>query len=214
MNDTHNTHTSYTNYQKFKIVLLGDQSVGKSSILSRFVSDSFQENHNSTIGVDFIVKTIVCDDKTYKIHFWDTAGQERFHSLIPSYIKNCQVAILVYDVNKRKSFENLSRWQESVLEEKGDEIMLGIMGNKTDLEQREVSTEEGLRYAQGINALFLEGSAKNGQKVNEFLRLVCKTLIDNETEQNRVKDEKSNDSFEKLTKRDLEIEENKRKKCC
>ena len=80
---------SVSNFKKFKLVFLGDQSVGKSSVISRYVYDTFEDSSNPTIGVDFVVKSVYSGENTYKIHFWDTAGQERFKSLIPSYIKDC-----------------------------------------------------------------------------------------------------------------------------
>ena len=123
MSSSDKNDKAYGSFRKFKVVLMGDQSVGKSCILGRFVSDSFEENTNSTIGVDFVVKTILNENINYKFHFWDTAGQERFHSLIPSYVKNCQVVILVYDVTNLKSFENLKKWHKMVLEEKEDDII-------------------------------------------------------------------------------------------
>lgn len=89
MDQEEQLNISVTNYKKFKIVFLGDQSVGKSSIINRYVNDHFEEGMNPTIGVDFVVKSVYSGDNTYKIHFWDTAGQERFKSLIPSYIKDC-----------------------------------------------------------------------------------------------------------------------------
>ena len=95
-----------SNFKKFKIVILGDQSVGKTCLLTRIVYKKFQIT-SPTVGVDFFVKTHYKNDKTYKLHFWDTAGQERFKALIPNYIKDCQVAIVVYDVTSKKSFESV-----------------------------------------------------------------------------------------------------------
>lgn len=145
---------SVTNFKKFKLAFLGDQGVGKSSILMKYVYDSFEDNINPTIGVDFVVKSIYSGDKTYKIHFWDTAGQERFKSLIPQYIKDCQVAIIVYDVTRKESFENVLDWYENIQNERGDEIILGLLGNKIDLEDRQVSTVEGFKRAEEIKAIF------------------------------------------------------------
>jgi Ras-related protein Rab-6A len=173
---------SISNFKKYKLVFLGDQSVGKSCIISRYVYDSFDPNSNPTIGVDFVVKSVYSGDNTYKIHFWDTAGQERFQSLIPSYIKDCQVAILVYDITSRKSFENLNKWYNSILNERGDDIIIGILANKVDLGNREVSTEEGFKKAEGWKALFQECSAKTGENVTSFFKLVLDMMIRNSEE--------------------------------
>ena len=162
MADNQDLNLSVSNFKKFKLVFLGDQSVGKSSIISRYVYDTFDNSANPTIGVDFVVKSIYYGDNTYKIHFWDTAGQERFKSLIPSYIKDCQIAVLVYDVTSRKSFDNISGWYENIQNERGDDIILGLLANKVDLENRVVSTEEGFKKAESIKAIFMECSAKTG----------------------------------------------------
>ena len=174
---------SVTNFKKFKLVFLGDQSVGKSSIISRYVYDTFEDSLNPTIGVDFVVKSIYSGDNTYKIHFWDTAGQERFKSLIPSYIKDCQVAILVYDITRKSSFDNIKSWYDNILNERGDDIILGLLGNKNDLVNREVTTEEGFKKAEEIGALFHECSAKTGDNLTAFFKLVLETLIKNVDEE-------------------------------
>ena len=168
---------SVSNFKKFKLVFLGDQSVGKSSIISRYVFDTFDPASNPTIGVDFVVKSIYSGDNTYKFHFWDTAGQERFKTLIPSYIKDCQIAILVYDVSNRKSFDSIESWWENIRSERGDDFVLGLLANKVDCEKREVSTEEGFKKAEKMNALFQECSAKTGENLNSFFKIVLETLI-------------------------------------
>ena len=176
-NESNDLSISISNFKKFKLVFLGDQGVGKSCIISRYVYDSFDPHANPTIGVDFVVKSVYSGENTYKIHFWDTAGQERFQSLIPSYIKDCQVAVLVYDVNSRKSFENISKWHASILNERGDDIIIGLIGNKIDLQGRQVSTEEGLKKAESFGALFQECSAKTNENITPFFKLVLDMLI-------------------------------------
>ncbi len=185
MADNQDLNLSVSNFKKFKLVFLGDQSVGKSSIISRYVYDTFDNSANPTIGVDFVVKSIYYGDNTYKIHFWDTAGQERFKSLIPSYIKDCQIAVLVYDVTNRKSFDDIMGWYENIQNERGDDIILGLLGNKVDLENRVVSTEEGFKKAEGIKAIFMECSAKTGENLHTFFKMMLETLIkSSEEEQN------------------------------
>ena len=168
---------SISSYKKFKVVFLGDQSVGKSCIISRYSFDSFDGNSNATIGVDFMVKSVFHHGQTYKVHFWDTAGQERFHSLIPSYIKDCEIAVLVYDVNKRGSFDSIDKWIAKIREERGDSINLAVVGNKIDLDAREVATEEGLAKALSLGAIFCEVSAKQGTNVTKFFETVLDKLL-------------------------------------
>jgi len=134
---------------KCKIVFLGDQSVGKTSIINRFIFDNFTGNEQvkivaskPTVGVDFVSKTINVENKTLRMQLWDTAGQERFHSLIPSYIKDSHAAIIVYDITSKffvdcadeNSYSNIVKWVEDVKEVRGEEAAIFILGNKVDLD--------------------------------------------------------------------------------
>lgn len=169
---------STANFKKYKVVFVGDQSVGKSSLIARYVYDTFDQGTSPTIGVDFMVKSIYSGGNTYKIHFWDTAGQERFKSLIPSYVKDCQIAILVYDITSATSFENIDNWYDNIRQQRGEDIILGLIGNKLDLEPRAVSTTEGFKKAESIGAMFQECSALSGENIKEFFKLVLGSLID------------------------------------
>ncbi|SCU87389.1 LAME_0D09912g1_1 [Lachancea meyersii CBS 8951] len=164
---------------KYKIVFLGEQGVGKTSLITRFMYDTFDDHYQATIGIDFLSKTMYLDDKTIRLQLWDTAGQERFRSLIPSYIRDSHVAIVVYDVTSKKSFEYIDKWVEDVKAERGEEnVVLCIVGNKNDLsDERQVSTEEGERKAQVLNAtIFIETSTKAGFNVKNLFRKIAKTL--------------------------------------
>ncbi|CEP63414.1 Rab family GTPase YPT6 LALA0_S08e01926g [Lachancea lanzarotensis] len=164
---------------KYKIVFLGEQGVGKTSLITRFMYDTFDDHYQATIGIDFLSKTMYLDDKTIRLQLWDTAGQERFRSLIPSYIRDSHVAIVVYDVTSKKSFEYIDKWVEDVKSERGEEnVVLCIVGNKNDLsDERQVSTEEGERKAQVLNAkIFIETSTKVGFNVKNLFRKIAKTL--------------------------------------
>jgi len=210
--DTNDLNISVTNFKKFKLVFLGDQSVGKSSIISRYVYDTFEGALNPTIGVDFVIKSVYSGEKTYKIHFWDTAGQERFKSLIPSYIKDCQVAIMVYDVNQRGSFNNIDSWYENIKNERGDDIIFGLLGNKIDLDNRKVTTEEGFKKAEKINALFQEVSAKTGDNINPFFKLVLETLIKNYDDEQNKDDKNNGHNLEEVRKKTNDKSD--KKGCC
>lgn len=106
--------------QKEKLVFLGDQGAGKTSIITRFMYDTFDNTkYEATIGIDFLSKTMYLEDRTIRLQLWDTAGQERFHALIPSYIRDSSVAVVVYDVTNRASFQNTARWIEDVRNEVG-----------------------------------------------------------------------------------------------
>ncbi|KAK7237092.1 retrograde vesicle-mediated transport protein [Aureococcus anophagefferens] len=107
---------------KYKLVFLGDQGVGKTCIINRFVYDSFDKNYQATIGIDFLSKTMYLEDRTVRLQLWDTAGQERFRSLIPSYIRDSSVAVVVYDTTARASFLDSSKWIADVRAERGDDV--------------------------------------------------------------------------------------------
>ncbi|WFD39776.1 GTPase Ryh1 [Malassezia japonica] len=164
--------------RKFKLVFLGEQSVGKTSLITRFMYDTFDGNYQATIGIDFLSKTMYLDDRTVRLQLWDTAGQERFRSLIPSYIRDSSVAIVVYDVTNRDSFKSTSKWVEDVRAERGNEVIIALVGNKTDLsDKREVSTEEGEQRAKEYNnVMFIETSAKAGHNVKSLFKKIAQAL--------------------------------------
>lgn len=167
---------------KYKLVFLGDQSVGKTSIITRFMYDKFDNTYQATIGIDFLSKTMYLEDRTVRLQLWDTAGQERFRSLIPSYIRDSSVAIVVYDVSSRASFVSTVRWIEEVRSERHvDDVMIVLVGNKSDVmnEKRQVSIEEGDSKARDLNVMFMETSAKAGFNIKVRARVRAKPETDN-----------------------------------
>jgi len=167
---------------KYKLVFLGDQSVGKTSIITRFMYDTFDSTYQATIGIDFLSKTMYLEDRTVRLQLWDTAGQERFRSLIPSYIRDSSVAIIVYDITNRTSFMNTMKWIDDVRSERGNDVIMMLVGNKTDLaDKRQVSVEEGEAKAKEYDIMFIETSAKAGFNIKALFRKVASALpgIDN-----------------------------------
>jgi len=163
--------------RKFKLVFLGEQSVGKTSIITRFMYDTFDNTYQATIGIDFLSKTMYLEDRTVRLQLWDTAGQERFRSLIPSYIRDSSVAIVVYDITNDASFKQVPKWIEDVRAERGSDVIIMLVGNKTDLaDKREVSTEEGEKKANEMGVMFIETSAKAGYNVKQLFRRVAAAL--------------------------------------
>jgi len=147
--------------QLFKILLIGDSGVGKSSILLRFTDDDFEEDHPATIGVDFKTKLITLDGKRVNLTIWDTAGQEKFRSLTSSYYRGTHGIILVYDVTKRVSFLSLEQWLNEVeMYSTNQDVITLLVGNKVDKSEREVSREEAAKFAKAKSMLFIECSAK------------------------------------------------------
>ncbi|GAM18139.1 hypothetical protein SAMD00019534_013140, partial [Acytostelium subglobosum LB1] len=162
---------------KYKLVFLGDQSVGKTSIITRFMYDTFDITYQATIGIDFLSKTMYLEDRTVRLQLWDTAGQERFRSLIPSYIRDSSVAIVVYDITNRNSFLNTIKWIDDVRSERGNNVVIMLVGNKTDLaDKRQVSIEEGEAKAKEYEIMFTETSAKAGFNIKALFRKVASAL--------------------------------------
>ncbi|KAI9273007.1 ras-related protein rab-6A-like protein [Phascolomyces articulosus] len=163
--------------KKFKLVFLGEQSVGKTSLITRFMYDTFDNTYQATIGIDFLSKTMYLDDRTIRLQLWDTAGQERFRSLIPSYIRDSSVCVVVYDITNRNSFAHTTKWIDDVRAERGTDVIIVLVGNKTDLnDKRRVSVEEGEKKAREYNIMFIETSAKVGYNVKSLFRKIGHAL--------------------------------------
>ena len=152
----------------FKIVVIGDSGVGKSSICSRFANGVFDDRFVTTIGVDFEICTINLDADTAKLQIWDTAGQERFKSITSSYYRGAQGIIIVFDVTSWESFRNVKTWLEEVDERIGDGCIKLILGNKSDQQcKREISFDVAKNYADNLGIPYLETSAKNSTNVEQ-----------------------------------------------
>mmetsp|Transcript_94503 Transcript_94503/g.130185 ORF Transcript_94503/g.130185 Transcript_94503/m.130185 type:complete len:147 (+) Transcript_94503:48-488(+) len=134
----------------FKIVLVGDSGVGKTQLLSRFSRNEFTLESKTTIGVEFCTKTITNEDgKVIKAQIWDTAGQDRYRSVASAYYKGAVGALLVYDITKTESYENVSKWMEEIEKNGSESIVLMLIGNKSDLaKSREISQEDAAHYAE------------------------------------------------------------------
>jgi len=171
---------------KYKLVFLGDESVGKTSIITRFMYDHFDSNYQATIGIDFLSKTMYLDDHVIRLQLWDTAGQERFRSLIPSYIRDSSVAMIVYDTTNENSFKSVNKWVEDVREERGNDVVVMLVGNKADLqEDRQITTTQGEQKAAELNVIFMETSAKSGKNIKQLFRVVA-TKLPGMGEQNQL----------------------------
>ena len=162
----------------FKYIIIGDSAVGKSNILLRYVQDKFNEEFQSTIGVEFGTKNIEINNKICRVQIWDTAGQDRFRSITRNYYKGAHGIIVIYDVTNRKTFENVKNWIKQIKEEVSTKVSINLVGNKIDdTENRKVTEEEGKNLAESFGVSFFEASAKDGLGVNEcFLDLVKKTV--------------------------------------
>ncbi|XP_063807250.1 ras-related protein Rab-6A isoform X1 [Pseudophryne corroboree] len=184
--------------RKFKLVFLGEQSVGKTSLITRFMYDSFDNTYQATIGIDFLSKTMYLEDRTIRLQLWDTAGQERFRSLIPSYIRDSAAAVVVYDITNVNSFQQTTKWIDDVRTERGSDVIIMLVGNKTDLaDKRQVSIEEGERKAKELNVMFIETSAKAGYNVKQLFRRVAAALPGMESSQDKSREDMIDIKLEK-----------------
>ncbi len=162
---------------QFKLVLLGESAVGKSSLVLRFVKGQFHEFQESTIGAAFLTQTLCLDDTTVKFEIWDTAGQERYHSLAPMYYRGAQAAIVVYDITNGDTFARAKNWVRELQRQARPDIVIALAGNKSDLGQKRlVEYEEANAYAEENGLLFMETSAKNANNVNEIFLAIARKL--------------------------------------
>ncbi|CAA0816641.1 Ras-related protein RABA3 [Striga hermonthica] len=151
----------------FKVVVIGDSSVGKTQLLSRFAKNDFCLDSKSTIGVEFQTRTLKIKNKVIKAQIWDTAGQERYRAVTSAYYRGALGAMLVYDVTKRVTFDHVARWVEELRAHADNSIVIMLVGNKADLaaDSRAVPTEDAIEFAENQGLYFFEASALSGENV-------------------------------------------------
>ena len=186
----------------YKILLLGDSTVGKTCFLLRYTDDTFLDLHMATIGLDYRLKTMILDDhKIVKVQLWDTAGQDKFRAITKNYYKGARGIILIYDVTNVKSFDNITKWINEIKEEISEKVTIVLIGNKIDNEgERKITKEQGEKLAGEYNVAFFETSAKEGKGINESVFYLVQKIVETDPEiKNKGKK--------------LKIK-NKKKKCC
>ena len=169
-----------TKEHAYKILLLGDSSVGKTCFLKRYTDDTFQDAYLSTIGFDFKFKTVTLKSgKQVRVQLWDTAGQERFRTIAKSYYKGAHGIILMYDVTHQKSFDSMKKWLIQIKEEASSKVCIILVANKIDSEERVISKEDGQALANSYNLNIFESSAKENINVSEAFQDVVEGVAKN-----------------------------------
>ena len=166
---------------KCQLLIIGDSTVGKTSILSRFANGTFNSNYLATVGLDNFTKDEIIDNKTIRIKIWDTAGQERYKSLTKGFFRNAEGVMLVYDVTNSETYENLKFWLQSIKNNMSSdmgEIPIIIIGNKIDCEDREVIKEEAEKFWKEQGYQYFETSAKTGDNIDMTIKYLVKKVVD------------------------------------
>ena len=209
---------------KFKMIVVGDQNTGKSCILNRYANNIFEENYQATIGLDFQTKIVTINNQDVHLTLYDTAGQEKFRSLIPMYIREAQIILIVYDVTNKESFESIPKWFTDILNVKNDEAVFVLIGNKIDLtDNRKVTYDEGKKLANEKNIIFEELSAKNGTNFNELFNNKIYDAIykkfknkfdEIDKNQNNLYKDINTENNLKLKEKENNKNDKRNKKCC
>ena len=163
--------------ESLKVVLVGESGVGKTSMITQFIDQIFQEDQQSTTGGTFSTKDVICDgSKILRFEIWDTAGQEKYRSLTTMFYKDANAAVMVYDVTRAESFEELKNyWAKQIKENSPINIILVIAANKSDLiEQEQVDEGEARNFAKELNAIFISTSAKSSEGINSLFEEIAK----------------------------------------
>ena len=200
------------NAEFIKIMTLGNMKVGKTNFILKYTEDKFEESHISTIGLDFKIKKVEINNKHYQLLLFDTAGQERYKSIALNVIKDAHGILLMYDITDKATFDSIPDWIQSIKDLKGDDFPLILLGNKIDLEEeRNISKEEGQKFADKIGIQFFETSNKNGINIQEAGLALIKKII--EKKEKEKFDLNSSNSLQLSKKTKVKLSDDA-KRCC
>ena len=204
----------------FKIIVIGDSGVGKSCLTNRATTNLFEDTYNATVGFEFLSFNVKIDEKVIKLQIWDTCGQELYRSLITNFYRNSSLAIIVYAINFKDSFENIEMWLRELRTHSNPDAKVFLIGNKIDLEnERKITKEQGQNFAETNKLnLFIEASAKTGFNAKKIFIKAAKMLYDEHLKYKNVEDipnpngiETPEEKTEKLKKK---IDTKAKKGCC
>ena len=163
----------------FKIILIGDSSVGKTNIMNKYLKNQFKEDSRATVGVEFGSKQFEIDNRKIKAQIWDTAGQERYRAVTSAYYKGAKGAFIVYDVTRKETFDSVNRWISDILTTCDKNLTIILIGNKSDLEdQRQISKQQGEEKAKTYQLAFLETSALSGENLEKAFNMLINEIYE------------------------------------
>ena len=202
---------------RYKLIVIGDELVGKTAILNRFKNNQFNAIYEPTVGLEFQSIPILIDDQSVNLLLYDVSGHQKFRSLIPLYASDVNIILLIYDISKNESFNNIDKWFSFLNNINKNEVIFALVGNKSDLDyNRKVKIEEAEKYAKDHNFIFQEVSAMNGDGIQE---LFMNKLLDKIRTQLIQKGKNILEDEEEKLKVNIKNDENKtnskkKKKCC
>ena len=218
---TNGSQNKPSNYQYiFKLILIGNSGVGKSCILQRYMKHTFEESYKCTIGVDFLMKSIVINGQTVKLQLWDTAGQEKYKSMVSSYYRGANVALIVFDITNHQSFDSLPMWIENFYKNGPEQKNIILIGNKKDLANlRQVTQQEAEAFSETNNMMYFETSAKEGDNIEYIFNYAAEKLLEFYGRNNEAilkRQMTPNNDIQSSNFKEIRIEEspNKKKNCC
>ena len=201
-----------TTYE-FKIILLGSIAVGKTAILTRYITNEFDNDHKCTIKIDFKTKTININNAQAKLHIWDTCGDEKFRAITRNYYRDAQGILLVYDITNRKSFENIINWHNEIKNNAPEDSVLFLVGNKIDLnKERVITNQEGKKKAEELEMHFTEVSAKDGDNIHILFEKISEAIMTSLENAGKLVEKNNNNKF-LVENKENDQDEKEKKKC-
>ena len=195
-----------------KLLLLGDSSVGKTSILNKYISNKFDESSISTVGVDYMDKIIDYNKFKIKLQIWDTSGEEKFRTITKNFYRNADGLLVVFDLTKKESYDHIKSWINEA-KENNDKLKTILIGNKLDLkDERIVAIDVAKQFAEKNNLKYIETSAKDGTNINESFQAIIDLLFDGKSSEEILHEFTKQDSSLSVVDDSMEVK--KKKACC